>query len=78
MEYGTHRREPGGAILAATLALLACTATSAEPTAIRLLPGECWWGGATYAGREQPFSAAADYPGRNKDGSLKWDMRFWN
>ena len=45
---------------------------------VRLLPGEHWWGGATYAGREQPFSAAAEYPGRGKDGALRWDMRFWN
>ena len=35
---------------------------------VRLLPGEHWWGGATYAGREQPFSAAAEYPGHG------WEM----
>lgn len=70
-----------GAVFAVALGLVLCTsgvAGTSEPTAIRLLPGEYWWGGATYAGREQPFSAAADYPGRNKDGALKWDMRFWN
>jgi alpha-glucosidase len=28
---------------------------------LKLLPGECWWGGLTIEGRRQPFSDSEDY-----------------
>ena len=58
----TIRRARTWAILAVALA---CGAFAEEATdgvfRLKLLPGECWWGGLVIEGRAQPFSAAADY-----------------
>ena len=61
----TIRRARTWAILATAAAAFACGAfAEGTPDGVfrmKMLPGECWWGGLTIEGRRQPFSDAEDY-----------------